>query len=58
MTLNLVRKPNTDNAKGKLFVMLFAFVPAVNKITVILKPGYAPLQVIKLVIPRQIVAPG
>jgi hypothetical protein len=48
---------NTDN-KGKLFVMLFADSEPFAGISLNLKPGYAHLQVIKLSIPRQILAPG
>jgi hypothetical protein len=51
------RCANTDN-KGKLFVMLFADSEPSTRISFNLKPGYAPLQVIKLSIPRQFVAPG
>jgi hypothetical protein len=53
----LAPNANTDN-KGKLFVMLFADTEPFAGINLNLKPGYAHLQVIKLSIPRQFVAPG
>ena len=56
-SLNICPPANTDN-KGKLFVMLFADSEPFAGISLNLKPGYAYLQVIKLSIPRQILAPG
>jgi hypothetical protein len=57
LVVSLAPAPNTDN-KGKLFVMLFADSEPLPGSIFSLKPGYAHLQVIKLFIPRQFVAPG